>query len=75
MGNASEIRLPLAPGPAAHAAPEKLAAAAYRVMGLSEIGGMVVAGDTAQEVVRPYRALGIQLTLPNVAPAEAGAQV
>ena len=63
MGNASEIRLLPDPGPAAHAAPEKLAAASpYRVMGLSEIGGMVVAGDTAEEVVRPYRELGIQLT-------------
>ncbi|WP_323140075.1 hypothetical protein [Massilia phyllosphaerae] len=59
MGNASEIRLPPDPGPAAHAAPEKLATASpYRVVGLSGISEMVVAGNTAEEAVRPYRELG-----------------
>lgn len=59
MGNASEIRLPSDPGPGAHVAPEKLAMASpYRMVGLSEISGMVVAGDTAEEVVRPYRERG-----------------
>ncbi len=63
MGNASEIRLPPDQGPAAHAAPEKLATASpYRVVGLSGISEMVGGGDTAGEVVRPYRELEIQLT-------------
>ena len=45
------------------ASSEKLATASpYRVVGLAEISGMVVAGDTAEEVVRPYRELGVALT-------------
>jgi len=43
---------------------EKLAAVSpYRIVGLSEISGMVVPAATPAEVLQPYRDLGIALTL------------
>lgn len=46
------------------ASPEKLTTASpYRIVGLAEIGGIVVPAGTPDEVLQPYRALGIALTL------------
>jgi len=46
------------------ASPEKLATASpYRVVGWPEVSGMVVAGDTAEEVLRPYREMAVAVTL------------
>jgi len=46
------------------ASSEKLATASpYRIVGLSEISGIVLPAETAAEVVQPYRDLGIALTL------------
>jgi DeoR/GlpR family transcriptional regulator of sugar metabolism len=46
------------------ASSEKLATASpYRIVGLSEISGIVLPAQTAPEVVRPYRELGMALTL------------
>jgi DeoR/GlpR family transcriptional regulator of sugar metabolism len=46
------------------ASPEKLATASpYRIVGLAEISGIVLPAATPEDVVRPYRDLGIALTL------------
>jgi DeoR/GlpR family transcriptional regulator of sugar metabolism len=46
------------------ASSEKLATASpYRIVGLSEISGIVVPARTTADVLRPYRELGIALTL------------
>jgi DeoR/GlpR family transcriptional regulator of sugar metabolism len=46
------------------ASPEKLATASpYQIVGLGEIGGIVLPADTPAEMLAPYRALGIALTL------------
>ena len=46
------------------ASPEKLATASpYQIVGLAEIGGIVLPADTPAEMLAPYRALGIALTL------------
>jgi DeoR/GlpR family transcriptional regulator of sugar metabolism len=46
------------------ASPEKLATASpYRIVGLNEIGGIVLPAATPDETLRPYRELGIALTL------------
>jgi len=46
------------------ASPEKLATASpYRIVGLAEIGGMVVPARTREELLQPYRAMGIAMTL------------
>jgi DeoR/GlpR family transcriptional regulator of sugar metabolism len=46
------------------ASSEKLATASpYRIVGLAEISGIVVPARTAEEVLRPYREMGIALTL------------
>jgi DeoR/GlpR family transcriptional regulator of sugar metabolism len=46
------------------ASPEKLATASpYQIVGLSEIGGIVLPAETPAEMLSPYRALGIALTL------------
>lgn len=46
------------------ASSEKLATASpYRIVGLAEISGLVVPATTGEEVLRPYREMGIALTL------------
>lgn len=46
------------------ASPEKLATASpYRIVGLNEIGGIVLPTATPDEILRPYRELGLALTL------------
>lgn len=46
------------------ASPEKLATASpYRIVGLNEIGGIVLPAATPDEILRPYRELGMALTL------------
>jgi DeoR/GlpR family transcriptional regulator of sugar metabolism len=46
------------------ASSEKLATASpYRIVGLSEVSGIVVPAAASEEVLRPYREMGIALTL------------
>jgi DeoR/GlpR family transcriptional regulator of sugar metabolism len=46
------------------ASPEKLATASpYRIVGLSEIAGIVLPAATPADIMQPYRDLGIALTL------------